>query len=258
VDTAIHPEDQRDPLGKAFAGSLMTHVGMAAAVIALGAFHLTDQWGAQHPSSGSVGVTMVSTIPIPRHEGPVNPVANDTHNIVPQEAKPVKAKPLPQAPDPRAIALPDKTEKKKFTPKPLPPVAVYQPQAYQPNQVYSRTAQSMNSPLYGIQGAGGIDVGPASILGTRFEAYTNLMRQQISQHWNRADVHASPSQRCAITFTIARNGTVGNVQISHPSGSYLLDNSARRAILDSNPLPSLPTAFTGSEATVEIWFQLTQ
>ena len=77
-------------------------------------------------------------------------------------------------------------------------------------------------------------MGPASVLGTRFEAYTNLMRQQISQHWSRSDVHASASQRCAITFTIARNGTVGNVQISHPSGKtwpFVFDAYAQESLV---------------------------
>jgi protein TonB len=250
--------DQHEPLGKPFLGSLVTHAGIVGAFVALNILHLTDRWGSPHPSSGSVGVTMVTTIPIQRHQGPVNPLANDTKSIVPQEVQPAKAKPVVQAPDPKAIAIPDRVEKKKVAPKPAPPVAVFKPQAYQPNQVYSRTAQAANSPMYGIQGAGGIDVGSASVLGTRYEAYTNLMRQQISQHWNRADVRASPTQKCAVSFTIARNGAVSNVRISQPSGSTLLDNSATRAIIDANPLPSLPRDFPGNDVTVEIWFQLTQ
>ena len=116
VDTSIHPGDQRDPLGRAFAGSLATHVGMAAAVIALGTFNLADRWGAQHPSSGSVGVTMVSTIPIPRHEGPVNPVANDTQSAVPTAPAKQTAEKRP-VPDKNAIEIPDKM--KKQAPRPL-------------------------------------------------------------------------------------------------------------------------------------------
>ena len=49
--------------------------------------------------------------------------------------------------------------------------------------------------MYGIQGAGGIDIGPASVLGTRFGAYVDLMRDRISQHWNTASVHSLPSQK---------------------------------------------------------------
>jgi TonB family protein len=63
---------------------------------------------------------------------------------------------------------------------------------------------------------------------------------------------------CAVSFTIARNGTVTNVQVTHPSGDYLLDTSSKRAVLDSNPLPALPTEFPRNDATVELRFQLKQ
>ncbi|HEY4086246.1 MAG TPA: energy transducer TonB, partial [Bryobacteraceae bacterium] len=64
------------------------------------------------------------------------------------------------------------------------------------------------------------------------------------------------TQRVGISFTISRNGAVSNVNVSHPSGSYDLDISARRAVADANPLPPLPREFNKSEATVELWFQL--
>lgn len=252
--------DEHEPLGKAFFGSLTAHAGVVGVVFALGYFHLTDNWGSPHASSGSVGVSMVKTIPIPRHEGPVNPLANDTHNIVPQEPKPVaKPKPEVKAPDPKAIEIPDREAKpKKPTPKPQPPQTFVKPEAYQANQVYSRTPQAMNSPLYGMHGAGGIDIGPASVLGDRFGAYVDLMRERISQHWSTSGVRASASQKCAISFVISRDGTVSNVKIAQPSGSYLLDNSSQHAVLDSNPLPPLPTQFSGSEVPVTLWFQLRQ
>ena len=250
--------DQRDPLGKPLMGSLVTHAVVAGLFVAANLIHFNNSWGTPNPSSGSVGVTMTSTIPIQRHEGPQNPLANDTANITPQDTMQVKSKPEVEAPDPKAIAIPDKREKPKKVARPAPPVTMYKPQAYQPNQVYSRTPQSVSNPIYGIKGAGGLDIGPASELGDRFGAYANLIKLQISQHWNRADVRALPSQICSVTFAIARDGTVSNVQISHPSGSILLDNSAKRAVVDSNPLPSLPREYSGSQATVEIRFQIPQ
>ena len=129
---------------------------------------------------------------------------------------------------------------------------------YKSNQVFSNTPQAANSPLYGMQGAGGIDVGTASDLGSRFGAYEALLRNLISQHWNTANVHSLPAQMCAVSFTIARNGTVTNVQVTHPSGDYLLDTSSKRAVLDANPLPALPAEFPRNDATVELRFQLKQ
>jgi protein TonB len=249
-----------DSLQRPFAGSLITHAAIVGLMVASGYLHLTDKtWGSEHASSGSVGVSMVSTIPIPRNPGPVNPVANDTKNLAPQEVTPVKAKPVEQAPEPDAVPLRNLREKpKKVAEKPAPPANTFKPMQYQANQVYTKTPQAVSSPLYGMQGAGGIDIGPASVLGTRFGAYVDLMRRQITQHWNTSDVHAAPSVKCGVSFTIARNGSVSNVQISQPSGNYLLDTSAKRAILDSNPLPSLPADYSGNEVPVELWFQLKQ
>jgi protein TonB len=94
------------------------------------------------------------------------------------------------------------------------------------------------------------------VLGTQCGAYTNVMRNLIAGKWNRADVNASPSQKAGVSFTISRNGSVSDVKISHSSGSLLLDTSALRAVLDSNPLPKLESPCDRKEATVELWFQL--
>jgi protein TonB len=255
-----HPGGPRDPVGKAFAGSLITHGIVVGLLIASGFWNLTkNNFGSEKTSSGSVGVDIVKTIPIPRREGPVNPLANDTTSIVPQAPAPVKLQKQVKAQPENAIPIPDAVDKrKKLSPLKQTETLFRPPVPYKSNQVYSTVPQAANSPLYGTKGAAGIDIGPATVLGTRFGAYEDLMRERIAQHWNTANVHALPSQKCAVTFTIARNGTVSNVQVSQPSGDYLLDTSAKRAILDADPLPALPREFERSEATVEIWFQLRQ
>jgi periplasmic protein TonB len=256
----IGADSGREPVGKAFAGSLITHGVVITLLAASGIFNLTrNNFGSPHASSGSVGVTMVKTIPIPRREGPVNPLANDSTSIVPQAPAPVKLQKQVKAPPEKAIPIPEKVEKpKKLSPQQQVRDLFRPPEPYKNNQVLSNTPQAANTPMYGMQGSGGIDIGPASVLGTRFGAYEALMRDRISQHWNTASVHSLPTQRCAISFTIARNGTVSNVQVTQPSGDYLLDTSAKRAVLDANPLPALPTQFERNDATVELWFQLKQ
>jgi TonB family protein len=251
----------KDSIGKAFAGSLVTHGVVVGLLVASGLWNLTNRSiGSATTSTGSVGVTMVKTIPIPRPEGPVNPLANDTKSIVPQ-APPEALKPQKEvkAEPEDAIAIPDRIEKnKKAAPQPRVQTMFRPPDPYKPNQIYSNIPQQANTPMYGMKGSSGIDVGPDSILGTRFGAYGDLVRDRVAQNWNRASVHASPSQKCAVSFTIARNGAVSNVQVAQPSGNYLLDSSALRAILDSNPLPSLPPQLGRNDVTVKLWFQLTQ
>jgi len=248
---------QREPLGRAFAGSIATHAAIVGAFALSGFLNLKDHWGSPHASSGAIGVGLVKTIPIPRNEGRVNPLANDTDNLAPQRPAEAKPKPVVKAPETEGIAIPDRLKKtpKKVTP---PPAVPYKATPYQSNQVYSKSPQAANSPMYGMSGAGGIDIGPASVLGNRFGGYVQLMRDRIAQHWTTADVRASAQQKCSISFTIARNGTVSNVQVSKPSGNYLLDTSAKRAVIDANPLPALPREFDKSEATVELEFQLKQ
>lgn len=257
---ALPRDPQSESTGKWLAGSIVTHGAVVALMALSGIWVAKDNFGAPHASSGSVGVTMVKTVPIARREGEVNPLANDTKSVVPEAPAPaVKLRRQVVVPVPDAIALPDKRKKnQKLSPKELAKTTYRPPVEYKPNQVYSNTPQAANTPLYGTQGTGGIDIGPASVLGSRFGAYVDLMRDRISQHWNTADVRAAASQKCAVSFTIARSGVVTNVQISTPSGSYLLDTSAKRAILDASPLPPLPREFTQSEATVELWFQLKQ
>jgi periplasmic protein TonB len=259
MSTSYYP-GVRDPMGKSFTGSLLAHGLIVALVMTTGLFSFSrSHFGDPNPSSGSVGVDMVKTIPIPRKEGPTNPLANDSTSVVPQEPAPVKYQKQVKAEPEKAIEIPDKTPKpKKLSPAKQVREVFKPPEPYKNNQVFSNTPQAANSPMYGMQGAGGIDVGKASVLGDRYGAYASLIRDRIGQHWNRANLHSSPAQVCTVTFTIQRTGSVTNVQISHPSGDYLLDTSAQRAILDSNPLPSLPTDFPRSEATVELNFQLKQ
>ena len=252
----VHAMERHDPLGKAFAGSLVSHGIIVAAFIVSGVLKLNNTFGSPHASSGSVGVNIVNTIPIPQNQAPLNPLANDTKSLAPQTPAP---RPQVKAPPPDAIPIPDKKAKPKKTAREDMSKLLYRPPVqYKSNQVYSNVPQATSSPMYGMRGSGGIDIGPASVLGSRFGAYVDLMTDRISQHWNTSDVRAAPSQRCAVTFTIARNGSVSNVQISQPSGNYLLDNSAKRAVLDANPLPALPPQYDRNEATVELWFQLKQ
>lgn len=245
---------QPDPLGRYLIGSLGMHAVIAGILIFSGLWNFTNHWGSQHASSGSVGVSIVRTIPIPRRDAPENPLANDTKSDVPQAPAPVKTPAQVKAPEPKAIEIPDQL-KRKVSPK-QQSASTYRPKMhYDANQVYSQTPQAANSKMFGTQGAGGVDIGPASVLGTQCGAYVDLMRSAISQKWNTADLRATPSQKAAVSFTIAHDGSVSNVEISHGSGNFMLDASVKRAVLDAS-LPPLTAPCNRNQATVELWFQL--
>ncbi len=117
-----------------------------------------------------------------RRKAPENPLANDTDSVTPQAPAPVKMTPQVQAPEPKAIAIPDKVQK-KISPK-QQSASAYRPKVeeYRPNQVYSQTPQAASSKMYGMQGTSGIDVGAASVLGAgdKCGAYADIMRDKIA------------------------------------------------------------------------------
>ncbi len=104
--------DQRDPLGKPLTGSLLFHGGLLALILATPYLvpH-TVMLGDPNHHSGTIGVSVVKTVPIPQREGPVNRVANDTQATAPQKPEP-KVEPKPvvkeKLPPPDAIAIPEK------------------------------------------------------------------------------------------------------------------------------------------------------
>ena len=96
--------------------------------------------------------------------------------------------------------------------------------------------------MYAPQSGGGqVGVGPNSPLGNRYGAYAELMRQRIAQNWQTNGLDSrSQSTPAIVSFTIMRDGTVRNPQVTQSSGNPNIDNTALRAVYDSNPMPALP------------------
>jgi periplasmic protein TonB len=221
------------------------------------------QWG--DPTGGGMGsvtVNPVNSIPLPSRAGEMNPVANDTESAVPAPppAK-TKSQPKTEPPDPKAIPL---KKLKDIPPREIPPRS--QPnkwaaeQKYQPNQLYTRGGQAANSPMFNLPGGGDVGVGTASPFGTQFGAYATLLRDQVARNWKTAELDAriSTAPPVSVVFTIRRDGSLvsGSVKVSQTSGNRAIDYSAQRAIMDAAPFPGLPPQYNGSEAVLELQFQL--
>jgi protein TonB len=58
-----------------------------------------------------------------------------------------------------------------------------------------------------------------------------------------------------LSFQIARDGTISNVEVKQSSGIPSLDRSAQRAILASNKLNPLPADYRGSSVDVTFYFE---
>jgi protein TonB len=252
--------DRPDRVAGSFFGSIGLHVSVTVALLGYAAFEATRKpiMGDEHGGGmGAVAVTAVHTIPLPSRNAPPNPLANDTKSAVP--APPPKAKPQPEKklPNPKAIALPDKMAVSKIAQPDRPaPNKLAQPD--RPNQVYSKVGPALSSPMYQIQGAGGLGLGNNNPLGQQFGAYAKLIIDQVGRHWNTASMAMATAPVAVVTFIINRDGSVpaNSVRVSQSSNNTALDRSAIRAVLDAAPFPPLPAGFPRSDAQIELNFQL--
>jgi TonB family protein len=90
----------------------------------------------------------------------------------------------------------------------------------------------------------------------KFPSYVDAVRNRISSNWLQSTVDPSVrwAPRAIFTFQILRDGTVTNVQMMQSSGNRSVDNSALRAILSSSPMSPLPSNYSGSNVSVEFYF----
>jgi len=261
-DILDEPERLRGP----FLGSLMLHGGTFGLFIGMAVLHpfggKVEHWGSKTGGGfGAVAVTAVKTIPLPSRTTVQNPVASDTDSQVPTPQSKQKAQPKVVKPDPNAITLKSKNAKERpVRQAAAAPNKGVDQQHYAPNQLTSTVGQAAGSPLYQVQGGGGIGIGDNNPFGTRFGYYANLLRQKVSGAWRVAEINPRLQTAPPVTvqFTIRKDGSLapGLPRISQTSGDASVDRSAQRAVLDAAPFPPLPAGFERNEAVVELTFVL--
>lgn len=254
--------DRPDRVASSFWGSVGLHASVVVALLAYTAAEASRRpimGDINGGGMGAVAVTAVHTIPLPSRNAPPNPVANPTISAVP--TPPPKAKPQPKVkpPNPKAIALPDKMPQVKIAqPDRSAPNKFRDQQQERPNQVYSSVGQALSSPMFQIQGAGGMGIGNKNPFGQQFGYYAKLIIDQVGRHWNTASLGMQTAPVAIVTFTINRDGSVpqNSVKIAQSSGVLAVDLSAQRAVMDAAPFPPLPAGFPRSDAQIELRFEL--
>jgi periplasmic protein TonB len=257
--------DEKEPLAKWFAGSILFHVGVAGALLGYAALQSHFHISVGSPKGGgfgSVAVNVTGAIPLPRTEAPSNPVANPTESMLPTPPPKAKTKaPKPKAiePPPDAVKISGKTARKS-PPEPPPMNKYREKQTYAENQVYSPVGQKLSSPMFEKPGAGGVGVGTASPFGQQFGWYADLLERKIAGNWqtNTVDSRLSTAPQVAVAFTIRKDGSLapGSLKVTQSSGVLSLDLSAQHAVINSAPFGPLPPGFPKSEADVEFRFEL--
>jgi len=255
--------EQHDPLGRSFAVSAAAHAALFSSIAiftSLGT-HGGAMWGNPHSlGGGSVGISAVRQIPLPARTGAANPLANDTESRVPEAPSKVKPQPRVKESDLEAIPLPSRNAQQRPSQAASAPNKFRDQQPQAPNQLYSQSGGRMVDPMYGMSGGGGVRAGNSSPFGTQFGWYSDLIRNKVGQNWRTGDIN--PRIRTAnpavVSFTVQRDGSVpySSIRITQSSGIPELDNSAKRAIMESAPFDKLPPGFNRSSADVEFWFEL--
>jgi periplasmic protein TonB len=254
---AYRPSDSlRWPLSLA----IVLHAVLLVFMVAGAALsHRGANWGGPGGSItvGVVGGVPAIPLPHPEMQTPSRVVdeSKGLYKAEPPkiEPRPPEALPIPKfkelKPPPKYVTRPSKILE---NPTPPPPNAIPYGGGGAPSVPTTSFAMGAGTTQAGLSlnGVGGGD------FGSRFDWYVRAVQQRISSNWLQSTVDPSVSvaPRVIVTFTILRDGSVTNIQITRSSNNNSVDTSAVRAVRESSPLQPLPGAYSGSNVNVEFWF----
>ena len=99
-------------------------------------------------------------------------------------------------------------------------------------------------------------VGTAGVTGLEgnfpYTFYLERMIGLIGRNWLRPQ--SSADVMVVVYYRIDRGGRIYDVRISRSSGSGVFDRAALRSVLESSPLPPLPTGFRDRYLGVHLTF----
>jgi len=252
-------DERRDNMRGALLVSLILHGALFVVLVTytLLGFHLGgggQSWGTQGATRMGA-VSSLPGIPLP------SPMVTTPSQVATQNTGVYKTEPQPKEPPP-----PDAEQLPKFKDSVKPEKLVnvnkriHKTEEVPPDNAvpYGQSgAPSMNyTQMVTAAGTGGVAMGEGNSFGIRYGWYVASMRSRISANWLMATVSPNilSAPRTYVTFEIKRDGTITDVQITQSSGIAEVDRSAVRAILASNPLPPLPSDYSGGSINVQFYF----
>ncbi len=250
-----HRNGLRDPIGI----SILLHIVLFSLILISSriGFSRSPGWGTVLDGGRAVKVKTVASlqgIPLPAGmRAATSTIANQTRGLHKQKKKRAKKTvTTPKAkiqkfdkavPEPKFKRINTRIQKEPIKP---PDNAVPFGQGGAPAISYAQFSNGT--------GQGGVNLG--GDFGERFAWYVQAVRSRISANWLLATVSSriSTAPRLYINFSILRNGQIDNINITESSGIPEVDRSGIRAILASSPLAPLPRNYSGSNVSVEFWF----
>lgn len=244
TDIIVARSRDADRLSAMVAWSFAAHVALVAVILVL----------PEPPVEPPPQVMMISLggAPGPRTGGQTQLSARAVQTPPPEE--PVRRAESAPAPKPPPMALPDPKAKPAAKPQQAPKEATAKTPSTgpQPREGSARAETQVRG-----QGFAGLSSGGGGGGGVRLDSafccseYIDQMVTTIRANWR-------PEQGLigvtTIKFTIARDGTIRDVQLERSSGFTQLDLQAERALFNTRRLPPLPGAYTNPTLTVHLDF----
>src|ERR1035437_6394189 len=235
-----------EPMVAPAAGSLLLHGALAGGLLVygiLGGLFHHNQWGSAGSGGAIQGTLVTHALPLPSDQPPnENVLATETPSQAPAEPTP-KAK---QAVDETAIPIADKQKQPEQQSASKTPQ--HQQQADNRAQYGEQAGSSMARATQAQTGSNGPLRGSDRNFGNLFAYYIGNIQRKMAANWNRVEVGQSTAKgtRAYIQFTIHRDGSVSNVQMSQTSGSSTLDRSCLRAAQRVDTFGALPAQYNQS------------
>ena len=257
---SIVMDARREKLGGTLAASALMHVLLFVLLVGyttLGS-SFGGGWGKNWGSGSSTRIGAVASLPGVPLPSPMltthNALASDNPGLHQTEPQP-KAEPEPKAiqiPKFKESVKPEKAERVNTHIQKEKPVEAENAVPYglggQPSMSYTQIVSGA--------GEGGLSFGEGGDFGERYGWYVASVRNRISGNWLLSTISPNilSAPRLYMSFAILRDGTVTDVEITQSSGIAEVDRSALRAVLASNPLPSLPPDYAGNRVKVNLYF----
>lgn len=234
------PQDVRG-MNLALVWSLVIHIGIVVGVVLV-----PRDWIVKKPKP-VITITLGGT-PGPRSTGTTSIGGRTVEQVAPPPRRPEPARPVtPPKVDPAPPArTPPPTPPRTPAPTatPAPPVATRPPvtgqQVAQGNTPVDTGARGQGA---GLSFGGGGSGGETDLKDFCCPAYLQELTARIDQNWQKRQPERGTTE---IRFSILRDGTITDVEITGRSGSGVLDRISRNAVTESRMQP-LPAAYTTSD-----------
>ncbi|MDH3215524.1 MAG: TonB family protein [Candidatus Krumholzibacteria bacterium] len=87
-----------------------------------------------------------------------------------------------------------------------------------------------------------------------FAYYLATMKRKIAALWQVPRTSPGEGMYCRVYFRVGKSGAIASPSIETPSGNFLFDQAALRAVVQASPLPPLPSGFADEYLGVHFSF----